>query len=108
MRAVLIASQGVTLIGDNETFIGDLVDGNSADASWTVVFTGNGSYNIQVIATGHDSNGMEAFSSQSAVVPVVPEFPALLLLPLFMIGTVFVMIFQRGWWKRRQSDAPLR
>lgn len=97
MRAVLILSEAVILIGSNETFVGDITGGDSTEVVWTVVFSGNGTYDLRVKATAQDSNGAEASSSQSVTVLVVPEFPSLLILPLFIIATlVAVAVYRRS------------
>ena len=76
MRAVLILPKEANLTsGTNPIFVGDIKDGGSKTASWAVLFPKNGTYTVQVQASGYDSNGMTCTMSQSKTVTVNESSP---------------------------------
>ncbi len=76
MRAVLILPREVNLTsGTNPIIVGDIKDGGSKTVNWAVLFLKNGTYTVQVQASGYDSNGMTCTMSRSKTITVSESSP---------------------------------
>lgn len=97
MQTVLIVPDGVTVTsGSNPNVIGSMGGGTSTTVMWTVVCQNNGTYSLQVSASGIDSNGYPCSASNSITVKVgkggfILPSPELYLL-VIIIGAVVATI----------------
>jgi hypothetical protein len=95
VRAVLILPDEAVASTKNETLIGTINGGTSASVSWTVVFKRNGTYNLQVRASGFDSNNSSCTASQSITIAVGASIQRpqwILYTVLVSVGMIFLAI----------------
>ena len=96
--------------GDNPAIINEINGGASVTISWTVVFQKNGTYLLQIYASGYDSNGepCNAFKQATVIVDgasfLATLFDAryliLLIVSVVFLAVLVVVLFQRT---RKQS-----
>jgi len=111
VRTVLILPEGANVTsGDNPAIINEINGGASVTISWTVVFQKNGTYLLQIYASGYDSNGepCNAFKQATVIVDgasfLATLFDAryliLLIVSVVFLAVLVVVLFQRT---RKQS-----
>ena len=115
VRTVLILPEGANVTsGDNPKIINEINGGASVTVSWTVVFQKNGTYLLQIYASGYDSNGepCNAFNQATVIVDGASLLSALFdarYLILVIISVVFlavliVVLFRRTRKQGRQTS----
>jgi len=114
VRAVLTLPDGCTITsGNNPAVIGNMNGATSKTVAWNVMFQQNGTYTLQVTASGNDSNGSPCSVSKSTTVHV-GEFPQspisleMLFIILIVIGVILTVIFVSVFvlLKRKSHQPP--
>jgi hypothetical protein len=93
VQAALMLPEGTTVTsGNNQVYIGNMSGGTSTTASWFVTFQKNGTYVLQVNASGYDSYDNPCTVSQSTIITVSKGSPNLVPFDAFYLFLITACI----------------